>query len=105
MRFISVAARTVVCALGCLVLISAAAAAQTVSGEIRGTVRDSSGGVLPGVTVTATHIQTGLKRSDTTRDTGTYVIPSLPIGSYTVSAELQGRSRSRPSGQWRSAKR
>src|SRR5262245_1053757 len=98
MRFTSVTARAVVCALATLVLAAASAAAQTVTGEIRGTVRDSSGAVLPGVTVTATQIQTGLKRSDTTNDIGSYVIPSLPIGSYTVSAELQGFRKSEKSG-------
>ena len=46
-----------------LALLPVAAAAQTVTGEIRGTVRDSSGGVLPGVTVTATNTQTGLTRT------------------------------------------
>ena len=61
-------------------LAPAPALAQTVTGEIRGTVRDSSGGVLPGVTVTATNTQTGLTRTETTRDAGSYVFPSLPIG-------------------------
>ena len=73
-----------------LALAPAIATGQTVTGEIRGTVRDSSGGVLPGVTVTATNTQTGLKRTETTSGAGLYVIPSLPIGTYTVAAELQG---------------
>jgi outer membrane receptor protein involved in Fe transport len=77
---------------------AAAAAAQTVTGEIRGTVRDSSGAVLPGVTVTVTNTQTGLARTDTTSDTGTYVFPSLPIGGYTVSAELQGFRKTEKTG-------
>jgi len=72
--------------------------AQTVTGEIRGTVRDSSGGVLPGVTVTATNTQTGLKRTDTTSSTGTYVFPSLPIGTYTVAAELAGFRKAEKTG-------
>jgi Carboxypeptidase regulatory-like domain len=82
----------------CSLVFTAAAAAQTVTGEIRGTVKDSSGAVLPGVTVTATHAQTGLKRTDTTSDTGTYVISSLPIGRYTVTAELQGFRKSEKTG-------
>jgi carboxypeptidase family protein len=73
-----------------LIAIAAPAAAQTVSGEIRGTVRDSSGGVIPGVSVTATNTQTGLTRTDTTNGEGAYVLPSLPIGRYKVAAELQG---------------
>ena len=90
-------ARAVLAAL-CTLVFTAAGAAQTVTGEIRGTVKDSSGAVLPGVTVTATHAQTGLKRTDTTSDTGTYVIPSLPIGRYTVTAELQGFRKSEKTG-------
>lgn len=97
MPFIRLGARAALAAL-CISLTAAAAVAQTVTGEIRGTVRDSSGGVLPGVTVTATNTQTGLKRTDVTGATGTYVIPSLPIGSYSVSAELQGFRKSEKSG-------
>src|SRR5215210_1594106 len=78
--------------------LAAQASAQTVTGEIRGTVRDSSGGVLPGVTVTATHTQTGLTRSETTGDQGSYVLPSLPIGGYTVTAELQGFRKAEKTG-------
>ncbi len=88
-------------AAGCIAavfLMAASAAAQTVTGEIRGTVRDSSGGVLPGVTVTVINTGTGLTRTDTTSDTGTYVFPSLPIGNYTVSAELQGFRKAERTG-------
>ena len=56
--------RSIAVCLGALLflcgLAPAPALAQTVTGEIRGTVRDSSGGVLPGVTVTVTNTQTGL---------------------------------------------
>ena len=72
--------------------------AQTVTGEIRGTVRDSSGGVLPGVTVTVTNTQTGLTRTDATSPEGTYVFPSLPLGAYTVTAELEGFRKAERTG-------
>jgi hypothetical protein len=84
--------------LAAVFLMAASASAQTVTGEIRGTVRDSSGGVLPGVTVTVTNTGTGLTRTDTTTDTGTYVFPSLPIGNYTVGAELQGFRKAERTG-------
>jgi hypothetical protein len=88
--------------LASLLFISAVgsppAIAQTVTGEIRGTVRDSSGGVLPGVTVTAVNTQTGLKRTDTTNGAGGYVFPSLPLGTYTVSAELEGFRKAERTG-------
>ena len=76
----------------------APAIAQTVTGEIRGTVRDSSGGVLPGVTVTATNTNTGLTRTETSDGTGSYVFPSLPIGNYTITAEIQGFRKSERTG-------
>ena len=79
-------------------LLATPGMAQTVTGEIRGTVRDSSGGVLPGVTVTATNTQTGLTRTATTDSTGTYVVPSLPIGAYTVTAELEGFRKAERTG-------
>jgi hypothetical protein len=78
--------------------LASTGSAQTVTGEIRGTVRDSSGGVLPGVVVTVTHTQTGLTRSETTGDQGSYVFPSLPIGGYVVSAELQGFRKAEKTG-------
>ncbi|HET7695679.1 MAG TPA: carboxypeptidase regulatory-like domain-containing protein [Vicinamibacterales bacterium] len=90
--------RTAAGLLAAVLLMAAGAAAQSVTGEIRGTVRDSSGGVLPGVTVTVTNTGTGLTRTDTTSDTGTYVFPSLPIGTYTVSAELQGFRKAERAG-------
>lgn len=78
--------------------LGAPALAQTVTGEIRGTVRDTSGGVLPGVTVTAANTQTGLVRTDTTDGAGAYVFPSLPLGTYTVAAELTGFRKAERSG-------
>ena len=77
---------------------ASSAAAQTVTGEIRGTVKDSSGAVLPGVTVTVTNTGTGLKRTEVTGQTGTYVFASLPIGKYAVAAELQGFRKSERTG-------
>jgi hypothetical protein len=90
--------RTAAACLAAVFLMAASAAAQTVTGEIRGPVRDSSGGVLPGVTVTVTNTATGLTRTDATSDTGTYVFPSLPIGTYTVAAELQGFRKAERTG-------
>ena len=59
-----------------------------VSGSIFGKVSDSSGGVLPGVTVTVTG--TGLQQPlvATTSESGTYQFPTVPIGTYTVTFEL-----------------
>ncbi len=71
---------------------SSAAFAQSTAanGTIEGTILDSSGGVLPGVTVTVAHIETGTERSTVTNEKGLFRAPLLPLGTYRVSAELQG---------------
>lgn len=66
------------------------AAGQAVSGTLLGTVLDSSGGALPGATVTITHTETGLTRVLTSDSNGEYSAPNLPTGNYTVKAELTG---------------
>ena len=65
-------------------------AAQSTTGRISGTVTDAQGGVLPGVTVTALHDVTGLTRTAVTDQNGAYVLLTLPIGIYTISAEIGG---------------
>jgi hypothetical protein len=76
-----------------LLVLFASATAWAQAGataQISGTVKDSSGGVLPGVDVTATQTDTGLKRNTTTDTDGAYTIPNLPPGPYKVEAMLQG---------------
>src|SRR5437868_12340609 len=63
---------------------------QTVTGDITGDVTDSSGAVLPHVTVTAVNAGTNFSRSATTSNTGNYRIPDLPIAQYKVTATGQG---------------
>ena len=70
--------------------LGAVAAAQTNTGQISGTVRDASGGVLPGVTVTVTNVNTNNVYTAVTGARGEYVVTNLPVGSYSVRAELQG---------------
>jgi hypothetical protein len=66
------------------------AQSQGANGAIEGTVSDSSGGVLPGVTVTVTNVDTGAERSVVSNEKGLYRAPLLPLGKYRVVAELQG---------------
>src|ERR1051326_7160742 len=75
-----------------LVIVSAAAAAgQAVStAQINGTIKDSGGLALPGVTVTMTQTDTGLVRNVTTNEEGGYVVTNLPVGPYKLEASLQG---------------
>ena len=63
--------------------------AQT-SGTISGLVQDASGGVLPGVTVTARNVATSLSRSSVTGSEGRYVLAAVPPGTYVLRAELTG---------------
>jgi len=65
--------------------------AQEVGGsQVSGTVRDASGGVLPGVEVTAKNIDTGLVRTVFTSAAGTYTMPNLPVGPYQLTVKLEG---------------
>src|SRR5688500_9060038 len=77
---------------------SAAAQGQATNGTIEGTVTDESGGVLPGVVVTVTNLDTGADRSVLTSETGVFRALLLPLGTYRVSAELMGFKRFEQSG-------
>ena len=61
-----------------------------INGTIEGTVKDEQGALLPGVTVTVTNIDTGDQRVVVTNESGLYRAPLLTLGTYRVSAELQG---------------
>src|SRR5262245_40328447 len=63
---------------------------QNFSAAMSGSVRDTTGAVMPGVSVTAKHTETGLTRTVITTETGDYRMPSLPVGAYEVTAELSG---------------
>src|SRR5215471_10776336 len=58
--------------------------------QISGTVKDQTGAVLPGVEVTMTQTDTGFKRNAVTDETGSYILPNLPIGPYRFEAALPG---------------
>src|SRR6266571_1249895 len=66
------------------------AQSQAANGTIEGVVRDSTGAVLPGVTVTVVNLETGVARSPLTDGDGTYRALLLPLGTYRVKAELTG---------------
>jgi hypothetical protein len=72
------------------VALPAAAQSQAINGSIEGTVKDSSGAALPGVTVTVTNTETGAQRVVVSGAEGEYRAPLLPLGKYDVVAELQG---------------
>jgi len=76
----------------CLLLVVTAtpASAQLERGKIAGFVKDQSGAVVPGATVTAINVETRLKRSVVSDATGYYVFPALAPGAYDVEVELEG---------------
>src|SRR5690349_13859415 len=78
--------------VACLALTVGAAFAQSqaANGTIEGTIKDASGGLLPGVTVTIHNTDTGAERVVVTDANGLYRAPLLPLGTYKVSAELAG---------------
>ena len=77
-----------------ILLLSAVSANAQAIGSIFGKVTDSTGGVMPGVTVSVAG--TGLQQPlvSVTGATGTYQFPNVPIGTYSVTFELEGFKKS-----------
>ena len=71
-------------------LIAMSLWAQTFRGTILGTVTDPTGKLVAGATVTVKNTGTGLERTTTTTPDGSYAIPELPVGSYTVTVTQSG---------------
>src|SRR5690349_16744377 len=72
------------------VLLAAGLSAQNVGGTIFGRIADESGGGLPGVTVTARNVDTGLTRTVVSDAQALYRLVSLPVGSYELTFALSG---------------
>jgi len=89
-------------ALGVLVSLCICAgivSAQEITGSIVGTVTDSKGGVVPNAKVTITNTdQQVVVRTLTTDDRGEYAAPLLPVGRYSVTAEIAGFKKVTQSG-------
>ena len=64
--------------------------AQKITGDITGTVTDSTGAVIKDAKITAINVATGETRSATSSDAGFYRIVELPPGEYKVTVTLQG---------------
>lgn len=76
----------------CLLLLAwgSPAIAQETRGSIEGVVKDSSGGVLPGVVIRAKQMTTAATQQSVTNGEGAYRFPALAPGSYSLTAELSG---------------
>jgi len=66
--------------------------AQYENGSLIGTVRDTTGATIPGVSVKATNVDTGVSVSSKSNSSGDYEFPSVRVGTYTVSASAAGFS-------------
>src|SRR5438105_1485921 len=74
----------------CLIGFTLTAFAQTDRGTLTGTVSDTSGAVIPGVSIEAKNAQTGAVYQAGSSETGNYTLAQLPAGTYELSAILPG---------------
>jgi len=88
--FYRLALATTLVAMVGLVAGPAPAWAQSDTGTIDGRVLDESKAPMPGATVTAKNVATGLSRTTVSSSSGTFRLESLPAGNYEVSADLTG---------------
>ncbi len=89
-RWSSIVRAALVCAALLALLWPPAASAQTFRGTILGTVSDQSGAVVPDAKVKVRNADTGLVRETQTTEDGSFSVPELPIGIYTVTVEKAG---------------
>src|SRR5205823_12579831 len=64
--------------------------AQTATATIVGVVKDTSGALIPGVSITVKHTETGQTRAAISSETGDYNVPLLPIGAYEITTAMPG---------------
>lgn len=81
--------RIIQCALF-LLIFPALCSAQIDRSSLKGTVRDSTGARIPGATIRAVQISTGLAREALSSSSGAYAIPELPIGTYRITCLASG---------------
>jgi len=81
------------CALAMAIIVASSVPAQQITGTIRGTVVDASGGVVQGASVNAKQTETGLTRTAITDRTGAYTLLELPVGHYQLQVEAKGFQR------------
>ncbi len=82
--------RLVICGVAAWLVVAGLAFAQTSTSQISGTVRDASGAVVVGATVTATNEATGISYRQATTEAGLFAFPALPAGRYSIIVDLKG---------------
>jgi Carboxypeptidase regulatory-like domain len=85
--------RRLLMAVALVAIAGSPLAAQSVTGTIQGTVKDNQDALVPGATVTARNIDTGLTRTLTTEANGLYRFLNMPSGRYELTVELAGFSK------------
>src|SRR5919197_972517 len=73
-----------------VVLLGAAALAQTFRGVVSGNVTDATGAAIAGASVQLVNESTGLARSQESTSSGDFTFPELPVGIYTLTVTKQG---------------
>src|SRR5438093_10831011 len=73
-----------------MAVLGAAALAQQTTATVTGTVTDPTGALVPGVTITVTNLATNGVRETKSGETGSYTLPFLPAGEYSVMAVAPG---------------
>src|SRR5947209_10521319 len=92
-RFVTVTAIVALIALGtCLVF------AQTSTATILGVVKDTSGALIPGVSITVKHTESGLTRGVVSGERGAYNVPLLAVGAYEITTTMPGFKQAVRSG-------
>jgi hypothetical protein len=74
----------------CVFLLHPNASAQVTAGNISGTVRDPSAGVVPDASVTLRNTATGIQQSTKSKADGSYVFPSVAVGQYEIDVTTSG---------------
>ncbi len=87
--FASKSLRVLVLSFSLLTIVKPAMS-QLPTATILGTVKDSTGAVIPGAAITAKSVETGLTRSAVSAEAGSYRLSALPVGAYEVRVELPG---------------
>lgn len=73
-----------------IVLLTTPAWPQAATGGVTGTIKDPTGAVVPGAKITLTNEATQIIQTTVSTATGTYVLASVPVGTYTLKAEASG---------------
>lgn len=74
----------------CLAFAGTLAVAQSITGTLVGSVDDPTGALIPGATVVALNLDTGIPYKTSSNEAGVYVLPLLPAGNYRITVEAQG---------------